>query len=313
MTSETSDSKRTSLREEHGRSMNNVYSLPVDKPERKRLDKQHRMWKRLLGGNGLYFAEACGLIREVLEPKNASEMPFIMDIGSGSGIWAVEMAELFPHAEVIGLDLVESKPPIVPSNCRFITKDILSGLEEYTGKVDIVHARSVISHLPSTDSFIGFVYNCLKPGGIFLLGDGNPTIYDENGKEFEPASLDTGVDNTNKSWMALLMNIYLNSMETKLGPRIIMGKTQDDLMSKEPRLEVRGRKTFFDLLNCPEGDTDLSKSSGAAFAAAVKPAVLGAGVSSETVERIVDNVYQEVTGPMKAFSRWDITWAIKQT
>lgn len=98
---------------------------------------------------------------------------------------------------------------------------------------------------------------------MLLLGDGNPIIYDANERQFEPASLDTGADNTNKSWMALLMHKYLDSMESKLGPRKIMGKSQDDLMPKEPRLQVLGRKTFFDLFNCPEGDTDLSKSSGA--------------------------------------------------
>ena len=99
-------------------------------------------------------------------------------------------------------------------------------------------------------------------GGVLFIADGNPGVYDAKEKELEPATLDVGADNSNKSWMALMMLHYLKVMESRVGPREIIGQTLDDLVPKEPRLQAIGRKTFFDLLNCPEGSTDLSKSRG---------------------------------------------------
>lgn len=52
-----------------------------------RLDTQHRMWKRFLGGNGLYPDEVDGLVRQIMELRNPSDAPLVMDVGSGSGIW----------------------------------------------------------------------------------------------------------------------------------------------------------------------------------------------------------------------------------
>lgn len=269
------------------------------------------MWKRLLGGNGLYPVEAEGLIHEMMN-QQAFSAPLVMDVGSGSGIWAVQMAELFPNASILGLDLTESKPSFIPPNCRFITKDILTGMEEYTEKFDVIHTRCVIGHVTDGVGFIRVMYDCLKPGGVLFLGDGNVGIYDVNEEQFEPASLDPGANNTNKSWMSLWMQHFLKAMESRVGPRQVTGNNQDEVMAKEPRFEILGRKTFYDLLNCPEGDPDLSKSSGLAFSMSVKPAVLAAGMASETVENILHHISLEVTGPMKTFSRWDLTWAVKK-
>jgi cyclopropane fatty-acyl-phospholipid synthase-like methyltransferase len=53
----------------------------------------------LLGGK-LYVA-----------PLDETKTQRILDIGTGTGIWAIEMADQFPQAEVIGTDL----SPIQPS------------------------------------------------------------------------------------------------------------------------------------------------------------------------------------------------------
>jgi cyclopropane fatty-acyl-phospholipid synthase-like methyltransferase len=47
----------------------------------------------------------------------------ILDVGTGTGIWAVEMAEKFPNAKVLGIDLSPIQPEWVPPNCRFIVDD----------------------------------------------------------------------------------------------------------------------------------------------------------------------------------------------
>lgn len=71
------------------------YNLPRDPEEMNRLDFQHYMFRYALRGN--YAA-----------PVNAPTS--ILDVGTGTGRWAREMAHLFPQTNVVGLD-VNPLPP----------------------------------------------------------------------------------------------------------------------------------------------------------------------------------------------------------
>lgn len=85
--------------------------------------------------DGLYPKDAENAVQNVLRrAKGDPNPPKILDIGSGSGAWyvlfakaeaktstkgilnrAVEMALRFPHARVVGMDLIESSPRLVYS------------------------------------------------------------------------------------------------------------------------------------------------------------------------------------------------------
>jgi len=54
---------------------------------------------RLTFGNRLYFSP-------VKELKHA------LDIGTGTGLWAVELADAHPECEVIGIDLSPGQPTL---------------------------------------------------------------------------------------------------------------------------------------------------------------------------------------------------------
>jgi cyclopropane fatty-acyl-phospholipid synthase-like methyltransferase len=43
----------------------------------------------------------------------------ILDLGTGSGIWCIEMGDLYPSAEVTGVDLSANMPNWVPPNVSF--------------------------------------------------------------------------------------------------------------------------------------------------------------------------------------------------
>jgi SAM-dependent methyltransferase len=47
----------------------------------------------------------------------------ILDIGTGTGIWAIDMADRYPSSKVHGIDLSPIQPKWVPSNCRFTVDD----------------------------------------------------------------------------------------------------------------------------------------------------------------------------------------------
>ncbi|OBZ69220.1 hypothetical protein A0H81_10750 [Grifola frondosa] len=114
---------RMMLRNVYGRVLNNqndTYFLPADNEEHRRLDLQHQIITLSLGG--LY--PAAGLVRRALNPR-ADRTPTIMDVGTGSGSWAIDMAKEFPHCDVVGVDLAPPQIDVaLPANCRSISAGI---------------------------------------------------------------------------------------------------------------------------------------------------------------------------------------------
>ncbi|KAG8979154.1 hypothetical protein FRC05_009364 [Tulasnella sp. 425] len=158
------------------------YMLPADDDEHSRLDMQHLALRLHL--NSLYPSKHLvdHALREGQEPP-----PAVLDVGTGSGRWAIDMALQFPHVEVVGLDLV---PPAtvtetsVPPNCRFEVDDANLSFEHYDNCFNVVHMRS---SEPGINDFQGFLYEIartLRPGGVLLLVTGYPQVYDIDAKPF---------------------------------------------------------------------------------------------------------------------------------
>jgi ubiquinone/menaquinone biosynthesis C-methylase UbiE len=73
-----------------------------------------------------------------------------VDVGCGSGAWAIEVAEQFPGAKVVGMDLSPIQPIDVPQNCEFVVGDLNEGLEFDSGSMDLVQGRYVCTFKPLT-------------------------------------------------------------------------------------------------------------------------------------------------------------------
>ncbi|KAI9802536.1 MAG: hypothetical protein M1833_001608 [Piccolia ochrophora] len=64
----------------------------------------------------------------------------ILDVGTGTGIWAVQMGDEYPSAEILGNDLSPVQPNMVPPNVKFEVDDIE---HEWTHSepFDYIHCR----------------------------------------------------------------------------------------------------------------------------------------------------------------------------
>ncbi|KAK2013154.1 methyltransferase domain-containing protein [Colletotrichum eremochloae] len=86
------------------------YQCPNDKREMDRLDLSHSLVVKTTGG--LFLA-----------PIDKDKTHRILDVGTGTGIWAIEVGDKFPNAEVVGTDLSAIQPEFVPPNVTFEIDD----------------------------------------------------------------------------------------------------------------------------------------------------------------------------------------------
>ena len=114
--------------------------LPKDEQEINRLDFQHHLLRYTLRGN---FAAP------INQPSG------ILDVGCGTGRWAIEMASLFPTANVIGLDIVPPSTRVpgygerLPENYLFVNANVFDGLPFAEGSFDFVHMRLLFTAIPA--------------------------------------------------------------------------------------------------------------------------------------------------------------------
>lgn len=145
----------------HGRTFHRYregkYPLPNDAMEQERLDFQHQFMLILLNGK-LHLAP-------IKEPR------LVLDVGTGTGIWAIDFANEYPSASVIGTDLSPIQPALVPLNCQF---EIDDAEDEwlYTKNFDYIHMRGMMTCFSDPRSVMQSAFEHCAPGGYVEMQDG---------------------------------------------------------------------------------------------------------------------------------------------
>ncbi|TEA20855.1 Secondary metabolism regulator LAE1 [Colletotrichum sidae] len=147
------------------------YWAPNDERENERLDLVHHLYLRTLDG------------RLGTAPPNRenSKVGRVLDVGTGTGIWAMDFGEEHPEAEVIGVDLSASQPQFVPPNVFFEIDDVEESWT-FSRPFDYIHSRMMKGSIRDWKKFLEQCYESapllpwsllenLNPGGYLELND----------------------------------------------------------------------------------------------------------------------------------------------
>ena len=108
------------------------YQLPKDEEEDFRLNFQHY---------ALYHAIGNHYVAPISPPLHT-----VLDVGTGTGIWASEIARLFPAAVVVGLDLASSSFKLpAQDNCLLRMGNVLTGLPFPDAFFSYTHQRLLVA------------------------------------------------------------------------------------------------------------------------------------------------------------------------
>ncbi|KAI9855978.1 MAG: hypothetical protein M1813_009303 [Trichoglossum hirsutum] len=161
------------------------YPLPNDEKEQDRLDLIHHLH--------------CLILNDKLHVSPIGEIPGrVLDIGTGTGIWAIDFADEYPSAEVTGTDLSPIQPQWVPPNLTFIIDDCESPWS-FSSKFNFIHARTLGGSIKDLPALLKQAYDNLEPGGWLELQEYETTSKTDDDSFPEDSALLRWIDNLNKA------------------------------------------------------------------------------------------------------------------
>ncbi|KAH7179986.1 S-adenosyl-L-methionine-dependent methyltransferase [Fusarium flagelliforme] len=152
----------------HSDKFRNDYVFPNDDQQLQSVDISHHYLTLLLNGE-LFLAPVKEDVQRVL------------DVGTGSGIWAIDFGDQFPSAEVIGTDLSPCQPQWVPPNVRFEVDDATESWTWNDNHFDFIHLRYLFGAIPDWNHIFDQAYRCCAPGGWIESVEADVRIRSDDG------------------------------------------------------------------------------------------------------------------------------------
>ncbi|RMJ08109.1 hypothetical protein BHE90_013177 [Fusarium euwallaceae] len=161
---------------EHGRRyqgfLQGRYGLPNDDAEQVREGLKHKLYLDYLMDGKLFLAPIGDYPQK------------IVDLGTGVGLWAQDMAENFPSARVIGTDLSPIQPHWTPPNVEFRVEDLEDENRPWTriyADADLIHIRALLQTLRKPRQLIQRSFDELRPGGWIEIHEVISRVSSEDG------------------------------------------------------------------------------------------------------------------------------------
>jgi SAM-dependent methyltransferase len=123
------------------------YMFPIDETELERLDVFHKVF--LVARRDASHSA----------PLHNQETPRVLDLGCGTGIWGIDMADKYPGGIHVGLDLNYIQPEFIPANMRFLQKDIEDRWQDLEpGSWDLIHMRALYGSISNWPRVYAEIY-----------------------------------------------------------------------------------------------------------------------------------------------------------
>ncbi|KIM28359.1 hypothetical protein M408DRAFT_329454 [Serendipita vermifera MAFF 305830] len=153
---------------------------------------------------GLGGLVPCPSIVDACLAASSGEQPRVLDLGCGTGIWASQMAQRYPHASVLGLDLAAPSPSANSSlpNLEFKIHDVNKGLATFYDSFNVVHARLISTGVNDYRLMMEEAERCLRPGGVVIFWDYDAMFCNENQVHRQAVAGSTDGEEGKVSWLS---------------------------------------------------------------------------------------------------------------
>ncbi|OCK79330.1 S-adenosyl-L-methionine-dependent methyltransferase [Lepidopterella palustris CBS 459.81] len=216
----------------HARRYSTEYDLPNDEKESDRLDLQHH----------LFLLTLSGALHRAPISKNVQE---VLDVGTGTGIWAIDFADQYESSKVTGTDLSPIQPAFVPPNCQFY----VDNMEEdwtFDHKFDYIHGRMIVVGMRNWERFFQQCYDNLHPGGWVEIQDLNFPLRCDDGT--------AGPESPPMTWSSLMIE-----GAAKLGVDLSASNRFRDIMSNVGFEEVTVEHHAWPINSWPKDQNEKEK------------------------------------------------------
>ncbi|SPO04389.1 related to TAM domain methyltransferase [Cephalotrichum gorgonifer] len=166
----------------HGRTYhseigNASYWASNDDQQNESMDINHHVQTLVIGGK--FF----------LAPLDTDKIHKVLDIGTGTGSWALDFADEYPNIEVIGTDVSPIQSTWVPPNLKFEIEDCTLPWTFDHNSIDYVHIRWLIGSIADWEAVYKEAFNALVPGGWLETQEGSGAFTSDDGTVGEKAAL----------------------------------------------------------------------------------------------------------------------------
>ena len=110
-----------------------------------------------------------------------SDAQKVLDVGTGTGIWAIDFADENPDIAVIGTDLSPVQPGWVPPNLKFEIEDCTKEWTWDANTFDFVHMRYLFGGINDWVSLFKEGHRTLKGGAYLESVESDPQMHSDDG------------------------------------------------------------------------------------------------------------------------------------